>query len=407
MYRQMSNPAVPPGPTVTRRLALVLLGSLAASRARAETPFLEFLETLWPAAKEAGVRRETFDAAIADLTPDPGVPRSSGGQPEFEKPLQTYYREAVSGGRIAKGRALAARYQAELSAIEGRFGVPGEICLAAWGMESDFGRVRGGHDIVRTLATLAYVRPDRPIFRDEFVAALTILDRATVSRGRLVGSWAGAMGDPQFLPSAYLKYAVSAAGGDAPPDIWTNPPDIVASVASFFRGNGWAAGQPWIEEVVLPVGFDFPTLHAGAADWARLGVRRPDGREPTGDGEAALFLPAGAAGPAFLLFPNYFVIKQYNNSDSYALSLGSMAQRIAGAPALATPWPGKPINLSRKDKAFIQGRLAALGLYEGSQDGKLGPKARDAIHAYEKRARLQPADGFATPAVVASLKAAR
>ena len=409
---------MPPRPASRRAVLALLAGvsadrglaaalGLAAAPAWAAAPFADFLEALWPAAKQASVRRETFEAAVAGLTPDPSVPRSSGGQPEFEKPLQTYYREAVSAGRIAKGAALAAQYQAELTAIEARQGVPGEICLAAWGMESDFGRARGGHDIVRTLATLAYVRPDRPVFRDEFVAALLIIDRGEVARQNLVGSWAGAMGDPQFLPSAYLKYAVSAAGGNTAPDIWTNPNDIVASIASFLRGEGWAAGQPWIEEVVLPPGFGFPTLHATAADWSQLGLRRPDGREPAGDGSAALFLPSGAGGPAFLLFPNYFVIKQYNNSDSYALSFGSMAQRIAGAPALATPWPAKPINLSRKDKAYIQARLAALGLYDGTQDGKLGPKARDAIHAYQKQAGLQPADGFATPTVVASLRAAR
>lgn len=388
----------------TRRAALALLAGLAAAPALAADPFASFLESLWPLAKAAGVRRETFESAIAGLTPDPSVPRASGAQPEFEKPLQTYYAQAITPGRLAKGRALAAQYQAELAAIEQRFGVPGEICLAAWGMESDFGRARGGHDVVRTLATLAYTRPDRPVFRDELVAALKIIDRGEVARGNLVGSWAGAMGDPQFLPSAYLKFAVSAGGGDAAPDIWTNAPDILASIASFLHGSGWAANQPWIEDVVLPQGFAFPTLHATAAEWAALGLRRGDGREPAGDGAAALFLPSGAAGPAFLLFANYFVIKQYNNSDSYALSFGSLAQRIAGGAPPTVPWPAKPINLSRKDKAFIQSRLAALGLYDGSQDGKLGPKARDAIHAYQKQAGLQPADGFATPAVVASLR---
>ncbi len=397
----------PSGFHPTRRIALALIAGVAATPAFAVDAFAGFLESLWPNAKAVGVRRETFESAIAGLTPDPSVPRSSGGQPEFEKPLQAYYAQAVSAGRLAKGRALAAQYQAELAAIEQRFGVPGEICLAAWGMESDFGRARGGHDIVRTLATLAYVRPDRPVFRDEFAAALLIIDHGQVARQNLVGSWAGAMGDPQFLPSAYLKYAVSAGGGDAAPDIWTNAPDILASIASFMHGSGWAGSQPWIEDVVLPQGFAYPTLHASAAEWASLGLRRGDGREPAGDGSAALFLPSGAAGPAFLLFANYFVIKQYNNSDSYALSLGSMAQRIAGGAAPTVAWPAKPINLSRKDKAFIQTRLAALGLYEGSQDGKLGPKARDAIHAYQLKAGLQPADGFATPAVVASLKGAK
>ena len=392
---------------VSRRVALGMLASLPAFPAlAADGDFAGFLQSLWPEAQAQGVRRETFDAVVAGLTPDAGLPRSSGGQPEFDKPLQAYFREAVSAGRIAQGRRLAATEAAALAAAEAKFGVPGEIALAAWGMESDFGRTRGSRDILRTLATLAWTRADRPVFRDEFVAALVILDRGEVPRQKLVGSWAGAMGDPQFLPSAYLKYAASAGGGAAP-DIWGNPADIVTSVASFLHAEGWAAGQPWIEEVVIPPGYGYPTLHASAADWAGQGLRRPDGRAPEGAGDAALFLPSGASGPAFLLFANYFVSKQYNNSDSYALSLGSLAQRIAGAPPLATPWPAKPVNLPRKDKAFIQARLTEKGLYSGAQDGKFGPKARDAIHAYQLQAGLAPADGFATPALVASLRAGR
>ena len=400
----MSDTTPPAG--VSRRLALALLGSLPVLPVLAAPgDFAAFLQSLWPQAQAQGVRRETFDAVVAGLTPDSGLPRSSGGQPEFDKPLQTYYRKAVSAGRIAQGRRLAAAEASALSAAELHFGVPGEIALAAWGMESDFGRTRGSRDILRTLATLAWTRADRPVFRDEFVAALVILDRGEIPRRKLVGSWAGAMGDPQFLPSAYLKYAASAGGGAAP-DIWDNPADILTSVARFLRGEGWVAGQPWIEEVLIPQGYAFPTLHATAADWAAQGLRRPDGRAPVGEGDAALFLPSGLAGPAFLLFANYFVIKQYNNSDSYALAFGSLAQRIAGGPPLAIPWPAKPVNLPHRDKTFIQARLTEQGLYTGPQDGKFGPKARDAIHAYQLQAGL-PADGFATPALVASLRAGR
>ena len=371
----------------------------------AAADFASFLQSLWPDAQARGVPRDSFDALISGLTPDKSLPRGGGGQPEFEKPLQAYYHDAVSAGRIAKGRTLAASYASVLATDESRFGVPGEICVAAWGMESDYGRTRGTRDILRTVATLAWTRTDRPVFRDEFIAAVVILDRRLVARDRLVGSWAGAMGDPQFLPSAYLKYAVSASGDSAPADIWTNPSDILASVASFLRAEGWTPGEPWIEEVTIPNGFDYPTLHAGSSEWSRLGLRRPDGRLPDGNGEAALFLPSGSTGPAFLLYPNYFVIKQYNNSDSYALSLGSLAQRIAGAPSLATSWPARPINLPRSDKAFVQAKLTTLGLYDGAQDGKFGPKVRDAIHAYQKQVGLVPADGFASPALLASLKA--
>ena len=374
----------------------------AAASLASEAGFDAFLQSLWPNARAEGVGRDTFDRAFAQLVPDAGVPKASDRQPEFERPVQSYVREAVSPGRVARGQALMAQYAATLGGVVARSGVPAEIALAAWGMESDYGRVSGTRDIVRTLATLAYIRPDRPVFRDEVLAALVILQRGAVPRERLVGSWAGAMGDPQFLPSAYLKYAVSAEGAAAP-DIWTNPADVLASIANFLRMEGWAPGQPWIEDVVLPEGFAFPTLHADAGEWARLGLRREDGRPPAGEGEAALFLPAGAPGPAFLLFPNAFVIKQYNNSDAYALSLGVLARRIAGAGPVMTPWPARPVALSRADRMFIQERLAALGLYAGARDGKFGPKARDAVHAYQKQAGL-PADGFATPALVASLR---
>lgn len=394
--------------TILAQLAALLpLAAMRASPARAvpaPSDFERFLLSLWPAAEAEGVRRATFDATVGGLTPDRGLPRASATQPEFERPLQDYFRNATGAGRVARGRTLAAAHAAILRDGESRFGVPGEICLAAWGMESDFGGARGHHDVVRTVATLAWTRPDRPAFRDEFVAAALILDRGLVGRDRLVGSWAGAMGDPQFLPSAYLRYAVAADGGRAA-DIWTNPDDVLASIASFMRGHGWSAGEPWVQEVVVPAGFDYPTLHASAGEWARLGLRRPDGRDPDGGGDAALFAPAGAGGPAFLLYPNYFVIKQYNNSDSYALSFGILAQRIAGAGALAAPWPARAVALSRSDRLFAQRRLAAMGLYDGAQDGKFGPKARDAVHAYQKQAGLAPADGFATPALVASLRA--
>lgn len=391
----------------TRRHILAMIGVLAAAPALASTPepFSTFLQGLWPEADAQGVRRATFEAVVAGLSPDRSLPRASNAQPEFEKPLQTYYKEAVSSGRIAEGRSLAATYAEALATDERRYGVPGDICLAAWAMESDYGRIKGSRDVLRTLATLAWTRPDRPVFRDEFIAALVILDRGLVARDHLVGSWAGAMGGPQFLPSAYLKYAVATQGGAA--DIWATPTDVLASIAKFLHDQGWAPGEPAIEEVIVPGDFAYETLHATAPQWTASGLRRPDGRAPTGAGEAALFLPAGAAGPAFLLFPNFFVLKQYNTSDAYALSLAGLARRIAGAPPLVTPWPAHPVVLSRKDRNLIQSRLAADGLYSGPQDGKFGPKARDAIHAYQLKAGLTPADGFATPALVARLRASR
>ncbi|WP_158809759.1 lytic murein transglycosylase [Beijerinckia sp. L45] len=372
------------------------------AQAASDASFAGFLQTLWPLAEARGVHRATFDSVIAGLTLDPSLPKTSGGQAEFDKPLQSYFKEAVSAGRIAQGRQAAATYADILRSLESRFGVPGEILLAAWAMESDFGRSRGNRDIVRSLATQAYTRPDRPLFRDEFVEALLLLDQGQVDRTRMTGSWAGAMGDPQFMPSAFRKYAVSASG--AAPDIWTSPADILASIANFLKSEGWRPDRPWIKEVVLPQGFAIPTLHASAGAWAGFGVRAASGALPS-DGDAALFLPSGATGPAFLLFENYWIIKQYNNSDSYALSFGALAQRIAGAPPLSTAWPQMPVNLSRTDKSFVQARLAAQGLYQGAADGKFGPTSRDAIHAYQKQVGISPADGFATPALVKRLRA--
>jgi membrane-bound lytic murein transglycosylase B len=397
---------------IARRLFLrYFLGFLTAAPAgfwpveASSADFTAFLLTLWPLAAEKGVRRSTFDSVTTSLTLDSSLQQTSRSQPEFDRPLQAYFKEAVSPARIAEGHRAAVTYHSALQASESRFGVPGEILLAAWAMESDFGRSRGKRDIFRSLATQAFTRPDRPLFRDEFIEALLILESGQIGRAQMTGSWAGAMGDPQFLPSAYRKYAVSAAGGRGAPDIWTNPPDILASIANFLRLSGWRPDRPWAKEVLLPDGFPVPSLHAGMAEWAAEGVRAGSGTLPAG-GDAALFLPSGAAGPAFLLFENHWVLKQYNNSDSYALSLGLLAQRIAGGPVLTHAWPEQVINLSRTDKAFIQARLAALGLYEGAADGKFGPSSRDAIHAFQKRAGIRPADGFATPALVQNLRAA-
>ncbi len=386
-----------------RRFGLAAAALVLPGRAAGAPAFAAFLATLRPLAEAKGVAPARYDALVAELTPDLSLPRGSGGQPEFDRPLPAYFAEAVSAGRIAQGRRLAATHAAVLAAIKDRFEVPREVLLAAWAVESDFGRARGTRDILRSLATQAFTRPDRPLFRDEFIEALVILDAGDIPRARLVGSWAGAMGDPQFLPSAYRKFAVSLAGGAAP-DIWTSPPDILASIANFLHLSGWRADRPWSKEVLLPAGFPVPTLRASAGDWAGMGLRAASGALPP-DGDATLFLPAGIAGPAFLLFENYWVIKQYNNSDSYALSLGTLAQRIAGGPPLAGAWPKAPVNLSRTDKALVQGKLTALGLYKGAADGKFGPSSREAIHLYQRQAGLSPADGFATPELVRRLRA--
>jgi membrane-bound lytic murein transglycosylase B len=368
--------------------------------------FDQFLQSLWPIAQSRGVSRETFDKLLSGLQPDKSAPKVASRQAEFDKPYKSYIADAVAPRRIKQGQAMVQRYGRELERIEARYGVPREIILAAYGIETDYGRVTGGKDIIRTLATLAFTRPDRPIFRDELVSALIIIDKGEVAREKLRGSWAGAMGGPQFLPSAYLNYAV-AYDGSGFADIWENPRDILASIANFLRASGWKPGLPWGMEVILPKNFDFAFLHKNFADFAARGIRPSNGAALPARGEATLFLPAGSQGPAFLLSDNYWVLKAYNNSDAYALSLGLLADRIAGGPGLRSRFPDPEPMLSRLEKSEMQRLLSRLGHYQGTIDGKFGQASRDAIHAYQKSVSTHPADGHGSAEVLRSLRESR
>jgi membrane-bound lytic murein transglycosylase B len=365
--------------------------------------FQEFLQRLQPLAESKGVRRETLARVFYGLEPDPGAPTVSSRQPEFDKPYKNYLADAVSARRIAQGQAMLRRYGAELGRIEKTYGVPREIVLAAYGIETDYGRVKGGKDIIRTLATLAFTRPDRPLFVDELIDALIILDRGEVPREKLRGSWAGAMGGPQFLPSAYLKYAVSYDGSGFA-DIWDNPRDVFASIANFLRGSGWTPRLSWGFEVILPQNFSFPFLRKSFGDFAQHGVVAANGKALPAKGEATLFLPSGSKGPAFLLSDNYWVLKAYNNSDAYALSLGHLADRIGGAPGLRGRFPESEPMLSRAEKAEMQRLLARLRHYQGTIDGRFGQASRDAIHAFQKSIAAHPADGYGSADVLRRLR---
>jgi membrane-bound lytic murein transglycosylase B len=395
-------------------LALVLCGPAAvlftlepaaAGGQAALSPdgFQEFLQTLWPLAQQKGISRGTFDAAIAGLTADPALTAASNPQAEFDKPLKTYLGGAVTARRIGRGLECLHAWSSELSTIEQRFGVPASIILAAYGIETDYGTAKGEKDVIRSLATLAYSRQDRPVFRDELIGALVMLDKHGVARAAMKGSWAGAMGGPQFLPSAFLKYAVGYQGAGSP-DIWNNPLDSLASIANFLRQSGWQPGLPWGMEVILPENFSFASLHQGFAAFAAQGVKNANG-DTLPQGDATLFLPSGAAGPAFLLSANYWILKAYNNSDSYALSLALLAGRINGKPGLRGHWPEGEVFLSRTQKAEIQRALEKLGIYHGQIDGRFGQASRDAIHEFQLSIKAGPADGFATPGLLGRLAA--
>lgn len=362
-----------------------------------------FLQQLWPAARDAGVSREIFDSAVAGLTPEPGLLQRPGAQAEFTISIPSYIAGAVTPARVARGRSLSGELSGPLAKIEERSGVPSQIALAILGMESNFGSATGGADTLRVLATLAYAGHRGTIFADEFVAALVMLQKGDVTRARLRGSWAGAIGQPQFLPSAYLKYATSYAG-DAAPDIWSSQLDSLASIANFLKFSGWDPRLPWGLEVVLPKGFDYAEFDLDFAQWRALGVAPADDGPLPARGPASLYLPAGAAGPAFLITDNFEVIRKYNTSDAYALSIGLLADRIAGRRTPAAPWPRNIASLSTADCKEMQRLLTERGFYRGPIDGKLGRTSRNAVHAFQLSEGVQPADGFATKAVLERLR---
>ncbi|GAC1335127.1 MAG: lytic murein transglycosylase [Beijerinckiaceae bacterium] len=365
--------------------------------------FRQFLATIWPNAQAAGVSRATFDAATDGLAPDPAILVRTGKQAEFTISIATYVATTVTAKRVAQGRDLAADLAAPLAKLQARYGVPWEILVAIWGIESNYGTSADRNDILRVLATLAFKQHRGSLFLDEFVAALVMIERGYATRAKLVGSWAGAMGQPQFMPSSYLKYAASYDGLSAP-DIWTSRTDALASIGNFMQKSGWVAGLPACVEVVIPQAFDYASLSNSFAKWQALGFLAASGKPLPTSGNATLFLPAGAKGPAWLISDNFFVIKQYNTSDAYALSVALLGQRIAGESGIRTPWPKDFRALSIADGKIVQQALMKLGLYQGNTDGKLGPATREAVHAYQIKSGVQPADGFVTPALVQKLR---
>lgn len=391
--------------------AAILAGSvgLASTLVQAEPAppaaetFRTFVEALRPDATARGVSRDTFEAAFRGITgPDADVLARTRRQGEFARPVWEYLVGAVTPGRIAKGRARGAALVRTLTAIEARYGVPAPVVLAFWGVESDFGASAGSVRTIRALATLAQARHRGDLFRGELLAALAILQRGDIAPDRMSGSWAGAMGQVQFLPSTYLAHAVDF-DGDGRRDIWANEADALASIAAYLKDLGWDPALSWGYEVVLPPGFDL-TLYAGdIAGFAGRGVKRTDRRPLPGAGRGSLFLPGGLGGPAFLITDNFEVVRAYNTSDSYALAVGHLADRIGGGPALAAPWPTGAPRLDTAGLRALQNGLAAQGIYQGEADGRAGPRLREAVRRYQIREGLS-ADGYASPALLAHLE---
>jgi lytic murein transglycosylase len=365
--------------------------SVSPSDAIAES-FEAFLASLRTDATAQGITRATFDAAFAGVTPDPGVMASMRREPEYGKPMSAYLAGLVSPSRIAIGQRKSAQWRDALRAVEQRFGVDAAILVSIWGIESSFGDTPERWDVFRSLATLAQARFQHPFFRNELLSALKILQQRRIPRRQFVGSWAGAMGQSQFLPSSYLRYAVDF-NGKGPADIWSNVPDVLASIANYLRQAGWEPGLPWGFEVAVPRGFDYGVSRGTFREWDARGFRRADGRVLPSTGDAILFFPSGASGPAFLVTKNFVVLKRYNNSDAYALAAGELADRLHGLGPIRAAWPARDFQPSRTDRMALQRRLAQLGYKIADFDGHLDFDLRDDVRELQRRYGMV-ADGY-------------
>ncbi len=375
--------------------------------ASGEPYFIDWLNGFYAHALAAGTPRTVLDSALSALSPDPRVLALDTKQPEFARPVSDYLRGAVNDERIRIGREKRAAIP-ELETIEQVWGVPREILIAIWAMESKFGVQQGGMDIIRCLATLAALGRRRTWAESELMAALKILADGDAPRERLKGSWAGAMGQTQMLPSTYLSSAADG-DGDGKRDIWGSAPDALASAANLLAKDGWRRDEDWAREVILPAGFDYG-LSEGPSEvpywWAGKGAQRADGAawsEADAAAKCILLLPSGAAGPAFLALPNHFVIRRYNNALAYALAVGLLADAFAGAPPLVRAWPHET-PLSLDDRLAAQTALASLGYNPGQADGVIGLGTRQALRAWQKSQAI-PADGYLSADMVARLKA--
>lgn len=387
-------------------LMLVMVGSL--SSARADAGFDRFVRSFWSEASAAGISKRTYNHIFQGMDPDPDTLRLMDKQSEFVKPVWEYLESAVSDARVERGRELLDQYRDVLSRIEARYGVDREAVLAIWGMETNYGTFKGRHNVIRALATLAYAAPRRHSFwKKELVKALGIVQAGHVRFEDMEGSWAGAMGHTQFMPTSWQAYAVDY-DGDGKRDIWTSVPDALASTANYLAEHGWQTGKTWGYEVALPRGFDYHLADDDTtltlAEWQRRGVRRATGGgfpRPTDD--AILVMPAGASGPAFLMLRNFYVIKRYNNATAYALAVGHLADRIIGGGEFHADWSREYLPLSRTETKELQEELNRRGYNVGTADGLVGPATRRGIRAYQKALGLVP-DGYASVVLLARMK---
>ena len=372
-----------------------------------EDGFILWLDGFKDRARVAGIGERTLQEAFNGISPDPEVIKRDRNQSEFTKTIWQYLASAASDTRIANGKSALAAHAQTLDAIEARYGVEKEVVVAVWGLESAYGTYRGSNDVVRSLATLAHEGRRGAFFEEQLISALKILQNGDIPARSMTGSWAGAMGHTQFIPTSYLAYAVDF-DGDGRRDIWSeDPTDALASTAAYLRKSGWTKGQPWGVEVRLPEGFDYALANRKTtktpADWARLDVVGSDGRVVPDHGPAAILLPAGAQGAAFMIFENFAAIEKYNAADAYVIGVGHLSDRISGGPAILSGWPADDRALTFAERKEMQQRLTEAGFDTQGVDGRIGPNTIDAVRGFQRAKGLAP-DGYASLGLLQRLR---
>lgn len=389
-------------------LFLTSSSSFANVPASATQSFSVWKKDFAELAQEKGIKKETLKTALDPVELDPSVQKLIAHQPEFTKSVWEYLDAAVSKSRVRQGRRLLAKHEKLLKKIEKQFGVQPQYLVAIWGLETSYGKNFGGHSVIRSLATLAYDSDRSEFYSKELLAALRIIEEGHVSNDRMIGSWAGAMGHTQFMPSTFMGYAINF-DNNPKKDLWNSLEDVFASTANYLEKANWQAGQPWGIEVKLPKKVDWtladPTTWLTLKEWSEQGVLHVDGRSLNhlDEKEARLFLPAGHNGPAFLVFKNFLAFKVYNNSDSYALAVGYLGDRIRGAREIQAKWPRKDVPLSFTQKEDLQYLLTVLGYDTGGVDGKIGPNTREALRNWQTEMGL-PADGYVNEEILNLLR---